>query len=160
MKSIVIYASRSGNTRTVAESIANGLRSHGPVEVLPVEQVPATWPEDTDLLVIGGPTEGHKMTPPMAKFLDGIDPKALQGLAAATFDTRLWWPRALSGSAASDIEKRLHGLGARVLVPPESFIVTMKPALKPGEVERAAAWADKVATLAERSQLAVAAPVG
>jgi flavodoxin len=146
MKSVVIYASRSGNTRVVAEAIANELGTRGSVELHPIDQAPHTFTADTDLVVVGGPTEGHGMTEPIIAYLDGLTATAFDGIAAAAFDTRLWWPRALSGSAASGIAKRLQESGARLAVREESFIVSMKPALEPGELERAAAWA---ATLAD-----------
>jgi flavodoxin len=146
MKSIVIYASRSGNTRLIAEAIANALGTRGSVELHPIDQAPRTFAAATDLVVVGGPTEGHGMTEPIIAWLDGLTATALDGIAAAAFDTRLWWPRALSGSAASGIAKRLQESGARLAVREESFIVTMKPALESGELERAAVWA---ATLAD-----------
>lgn len=146
MKSVVIYASRSGNTRLVAEAIANALGTRGSVELHPIDQAPQTFTADTDLVVVGGPTEGHGMTEPVIAYLDGLTATALEGIAAAAFDTRLWWPRALSGSAASGIAKRLQESGARLAVREESFIVSMKPALEPGELERAAVWG---ATLAD-----------
>jgi len=150
MRSLVIYTTTSGNTRTVAEAIAAALRSRGPVELLPAEEIAAT-PPTSDLVVIGGPTEGHGMSKAMTAFFERLGPFAFRRTPAAAFDTRLRWPRILSGSAAEGIGKRLTGLGARLLAPPESFMVSMKPELEPGEVERAAAWAQDVAARAEVS---------
>ena len=147
MKCVVIYASRTGNTRTIAEAIAAGLRPRGTVEMLSVADAPTAFAEGTDLVIIGGPTEAHGMTEQVTRFLDRLEPGALQGKAAAGFDTRLRWPRFLSGSAAAGITERLRRSGARVMAPAESFIVNMKPLLEPGEAERAEAWA---AWLADR----------
>jgi flavodoxin len=155
MQSLVIYTSRSGNTRRIAEAIAGGLRTRGPVQLLEVDEVPATLPEATDLVVIGGPTEGHGMTEPLTRFFDRLAPGALRDMPAAGFDTRLRWPRWLSGSAAASVTQRLRRAGARVIAPAESFIVSTRPLLEPGEVERAAAWA---AALADR--VAAGAPAG
>jgi flavodoxin len=149
MRSIVIYASRSGNTRLIAEAIANALGPRGSVELHPIDQAPRTFTADTDLVVVGGPTEGHGMTEPVIGWLDGLTATALDGIAAAAFDTRLWWPRALSGSAASSIAKRLGQSGAWLAAREESFIVSMKPALEPGELERAAVWAASLADAVE-----------
>jgi len=44
VNSIVIYASHFGNTRAIAEAIAQGLRSRGVVRVLSVEEVGAALP--------------------------------------------------------------------------------------------------------------------
>jgi flavodoxin len=142
MNSIVIYGSRHGNTRKVAEAIAGILREHGKVQVMSAEKAPAILPEPTDLLVIGGPTEGHRMTEAVAQFFHRLSKGALAGKAAAVFDTRLRWPVWLSGSAGSGIEKMLLRAGARVIAPEVSFFVSGNlPVLEPGELERAAAWA-------------------
>jgi flavodoxin len=140
VKSLVVYATRTGNTRLTAEAIADGLRSGGSAEVRAVTDDPATLPNDLDVLVVGGPTEGHGMPEPIASFLDRLPERACTGRAAAAFDTRLQWPRWLSGSAADGIRQRLEGAGALRPVPTESFAVTMKPELVPGELDRARAW--------------------
>lgn len=146
MNSTVLYGTRSGNTRRVAETIAGVLRRQGEVRLLPVEEVTGPLPAGTDLLVVGGPTEGHAVTPAVVSCLDRLEAAELHGLSAAAFDTRLRWPRWLSGSAASDIAARLRHAGAHVLEPEGSFLVTMRgPVLRPGELERAATWAAAIA---------------
>jgi hypothetical protein len=60
--------------------------------------------------------------------------------AVAAFDTRVHWPRRLSGSAADGIAARLQAAGGSLVAPPESFIVTMTPEIEPGELARARAW--------------------
>src|SRR5688572_30738906 len=127
MQSIVIYATRTGNTATVAEAIAAGLRPHGPVQVLAADEAPATLPAATDLVVIGGPSEAHGMTEALTDYSERLAPGTLRGVAAAGFDTRLRWPRWLSGSAAVGITRRLGHAGSRVIAPAESFIVSTKP---------------------------------
>jgi flavodoxin len=160
MKSLVTYATRHGNTRAIAEAIAAALAASGQVLIADVNDVDHIDPE-IDLIVVGGPTEGHGMTGPVIDFFDRMAPGALAGIAAAAFDTRLRWPRVLSGSAAAAITNRLRHAGANLVREPESFLVTMKPELESGEVERAAAWAtalaDEVgAVITGSRQLAVA----
>jgi flavodoxin len=146
MKSIVVYSTRSGNTRQIAAAIADVLRSHGPVDLLAAETAPRRLTPGTDLLVVGGPTEGHGMTPPIERFLEDLELTSIDGMAVAAFDTRVRWPKMLSGSAAEGIAKRLTSDGATLIVPPESFIVTTrKPELEPGELPRATAWAGALA---------------
>jgi flavodoxin len=158
VNSIVIYGSRHGNTRKIAEAIAGGLRDRGPVEVLPVEKAASAIPKNTDLLVVGGPTEAHRMTEPIASFFDRIDSGALKGMSAAGFDTRLRWPLWLSGSATAGITARLRKSGAHLIAPGVSFFVAGKyPALKAGELERATAWA---ASLADKVEARVPAVIG
>jgi flavorubredoxin len=153
LKSVVVYASRSGNTRRVAEEIARALGERGEVELYEVADAPDRLPS-ADLLIVGGPTEGHSVTPPMVEFLERVDRASVADRAAVAFDTRLAWPRILSGSAAEGIAKRLRNAGARIVVDPESFIVDTKPELKPGELERAGSWARDVI-----GRLGVRAPV-
>ncbi|HEX9096337.1 MAG TPA: flavodoxin family protein [Candidatus Dormibacteraeota bacterium] len=150
---MVIYGSRHGNTRKVAEAIAAILREHGRVQIVSAEKAPVILPEHTDLLVVGGPTEGHRMTEPIAQFFDRLGKGELAGKAAAAFDTRLRWPAWLSGSAGSGIERKLLRAGARVIAPEVSFFVSGKlPELEPGELERAAAWAASLVTRVESKE--------
>jgi flavodoxin len=148
MNSLVIYASTSGNTQRIAESIADALRRRGSVELMSADEAPTVLPA-ADVILIGGPTERHTMTEPMARFLDRLAPESVSAIAAAAFDTRLRWPRLLSGSAADEIAKRLRAAGARLATRPESFFVSMKPELEPGEIDRAAVWATQVADAVE-----------
>lgn len=144
MKSLVMYATRHGNTRAIADAIASALAARGQVIISDVNDVERIDP-GIDLVVVGGPTEGHGMTGPVIDFFDRMAPGAVAGVAAAAFDTRLRWPRVLSGSAAVAITNRLRHAGANLVREPESFLVTMKPELEPGEAERAAAWATELA---------------
>jgi flavodoxin len=144
VRSLVIYATTSGNTRQIAEAIAGALSRRGAVSLLPADQAPATLPQ-ADLVLIGGPTERHTMTEPMARFLARLAPASVHLTPAAAFDTRLRWPKFISGSAADEIDKRLWAAGARVVAPPESFMVSAKPELEAGETARAAEWASAIA---------------
>lgn len=151
MRSVVVYGSRSGNTRRIAEAIAAALEAFGPVRILAAEDASATVWDHCDLLVVGGPTERRHMTPPVDAFFGRLPVGALRGIRAAAFDTRLPWPRVLSGSAATGIARRLRDAGADVVVPPESFKVSQRPRLLYGEFERAPLWARAVADAARRS---------
>jgi flavodoxin len=141
MRSVVFYASHSGNTERAASVIADALRAHGPVELAHVSDGPGAISDQVDLVVVGGPTEGHGIVPEMAEFLDSLPDHALAGRSAAAFDTRLNWPRWASGSAAVGIRQRLELAGARAPVPIESFIVSMKPEISDRELQRAGTWA-------------------
>ncbi len=158
MRSVVVYGSRSGNTRRVAEAIATALEAYGPVRILAAEDASATVWNHCDLLIVGGPTEGRHMTPPVRAFFDRLPAVALQGMDAAAFDTRLDWPRVVSGSAASAIGWRLRDAGARLVIPPESFRVTQKPSLLPGELERAPIWARGLAEAVHIAPVPASAP--
>jgi flavodoxin len=150
MNSIVIYGSRHGNTHKVAEAIASELRRHGSAQLFSVDDAPLVLPRKTNLMVVGSPTEAHRMTLPMVKFFDQLGTGELEGIAAAGFDTRLRWPRWLSGSAGAGITARLRKAGAEVIDSEASFVVAGKyPVLEPGELERATAWAASLADKVE-----------
>ena len=150
MNSLVVYGSRYGNTRRIAEAIVAQLVKHGDARLLPAEEVTSAAVEQADLVVVGGPTEGHRMSVPLGELFDRLGEGALEGMAAAAFDTRLRWPLLLSGSAAFGIAKRLERAGADYVVQPVSFFVGGKPtALEAGEIERAAVWAASLASRVE-----------
>jgi flavodoxin len=149
MKTLIVYASRKGNTRRVAEEIGRAMADRGPVDLLEVADAPSRLPA-SDVVFIGGPTEGHSANPPMVEFLDRLAPDSIASRKVAVFDTRLAWPRILSGSAADAIAQRLGAMGAVIVGTPGSFIVTMKPELKTGELERAARWARDISAKIEQ----------
>lgn len=148
MKCLVIYATRSGNTKAIAEAIAETMRERGQVELSDADRAPTLLPE-SDLMFIGGPTERHTLTPSIGRFLDHLAPGSLRGKAIAAFDTRARSPRFLSGSAADDIAERVRSADAHIVAQPESFFIRVdhKPGyvLEPGELTRAATWAAEVA---------------
>lgn len=153
MKTIVIYASRYGNTRKVAEAIAGAMRPRGSALLLAADDVPGYLPEGTDLVIVGGPTEQHGMTEAITLLFERLGPDALAGVSAAAFDTRLRWPRWLSGSAGAGISHKLRAAGARLIAPEESFFIKGAMGtggrdtteLDSGELERATAWAVSLA---------------
>lgn len=153
MNSVVIYASRYGNTRRVAETIAEALRSRGTVDLLPADEAPVIPTAGIDLIVLGGPTEVHSMTGPFSRLLQRMRPGLLNGKAVAVFDTRYHGARLLTGSAAASATRKLRRLGAEIIVPPESFYVagSEHPAtgehvsLETGELTRAKDWATALA---------------
>lgn len=142
MNAIVVYATRYGNTEKIAGAIATGLRRFGAVSLFEVGKAPEVIGKDVDVVIVGGPTEGHRATPAVTSYIDKLAIQGLGGKRAAAFDTRVRWPRALSGSAAGDITKALRKAGAEIAAEPVSFFVDGKlPELAPGELERAEGWA-------------------
>ncbi len=153
MNSIVIYTSRYGNTRNIAEAIGDALRAGGPTQVCSIDAAPMPLPDEIDLVVVGGPTESHGLPEDLKHYLDRLEPGALHDKAAAVFDTRLNWPQWLSGSASEELAKRLDMLGAWMIAPPASFLVSggmrkgTEPVLRPGELERAVEWTQSLSRL-------------
>ena len=167
MSAVVVYESIYGNTRAIAEAIAEGL---GGAEVLPVHEA-ANRAEDTELLVAGGPTHVHGMSTTRSREMaveavheDGdahhLEPGAAEepglrawirdlpeskGGRAAAFDTRADKSPWLTGAASRGIAKRLRRRGYEVLGT-ESFLVEdSEGPLVDGELERARAWGAELA---------------
>jgi hypothetical protein len=171
VKALVIYESMYGNTRQIAEAIADGLSGSADVHLAPTVEAQAALGGAPDLVVIGGPTHAHGMTRPttrQAAISDGekagsdlqVDPHAhgpgvrelLDSLgnlsmSAAAFDTRMPAPAWLSGRASKGIARALRRAGARLVAKPESFLVTKENRLVDGEVERARRWGANLAQL-------------
>lgn len=158
MKAVVLYESLFGNTEAIARAIADGLGPMGEVVLARFGEVAQGTAEETDLVVLGGPTHGWGMTKPASRtgpnaagyavgareWLQGS--RQATGKNAAAFDTRFDKPRWLTGSAALRIARELLRAGYRVVVPPESFFVlhTEGP-LREGEEERARRWGAELA---------------
>jgi hypothetical protein len=169
MRALVVYESVYGNTRAVAEAVADGLAACGEVEVQPVQEA-----DDAgfDLVVVGGPTHMHGMTSSFSRRAavkageeDGVtvephagDETGLRqwireraggGRPSVAFDTRIDRSPRLTGMAARGIARRLHGAGYTALAEPESFFVEdSEGPLADGEVERARAWGAQLAAAA------------
>jgi flavodoxin len=154
MNSTVVYESRYGNTARIAQAIATSLEAAGPVRLVEATDATAFAVAGVDLLVVGGPTEGHGVSPTLRGRLEQLPPDALKDVIVAAFDTRLTWPAILAGASAPGIARILQRKGARLIVPPESFLVTgtKNVHLCDGEIERAGAWAERIrAEVAGRS---------
>jgi flavodoxin len=164
MRAVVIYESMYGNTRLVADAIADGLRSGADVSVLAVDHVDAAALADVDLVVVGGPTHVHGMTRAstrraaaeaaekpgsglemdadaegegLREWFDSIG--SLPRLAGA-FDTRMHGPVTFTGRASKGIAKRLRAHGSQMVVEPESFLVSKENHLDDDECEHARKW--------------------
>ncbi|MET7772745.1 flavodoxin domain-containing protein [Nocardia sp. NPDC005366] len=164
MRARIVYESMFGNTAAIAEAIADGLRVHADVEVMNVVTA-AEMPEPTiDLLVVGGPTHAFGLSrtrtrsdaaaqsdTPVAvdigirEWLDAALPVS-QNTRAAAFGTKAATPKWLPGSAARGAGKRLRRLGYDLADAPVDFLVDgVKGPLVAGELERARAWAQRLA---------------
>jgi flavodoxin len=152
MKALVIYDSVFGNTEKIARSIAAALGA----PAIPVTQADAGQLRSLDLLVVGSPTRGFRPTEGISKLLNSLPKNHLAGVRVAAFDTRIVLEtidsKALrflvdkGGYAASTIAKVLEKKGGHLVAPGEGFYVTGEQGpLKDGELERAAAWAGKLA---------------
>ena len=147
MKTLVVYDSRYGNTKTIAQAIGDAIP--GEVEVLQVGEVKASELEPYDLLIVGSPTHGAMPTEAIQRLVERIGAPAREGAKAATFDTRLTWffLERWGGFAAPKMADTLKEKGWTLAGEPGGFLVKglSKGPLKRGEADRAAAWAKGLA---------------
>lgn len=171
MQTLIVFESIYGNTHAVAEAIADGLRPHGEVRIVPAGNATADLIAWADLVVVGGPTHAHGMTrdttrkgaretaakpgspltldsaaggPGIRDWLGTLVPA--MGKRAAAFDTRFDGPVLFTGRASSGIASELRRRGFSLVTEPESFLVDRETRLVPGEAARAAGWAAGLAT--------------
>lgn len=145
MNTLIIYDSEFGNTEQIARKIAGILEARGLMQLVTVGNVGTLDVKGVDLLVVGCPTQVHGLTPAMRELLNNIPDGALNGLPTTAFDTRYHVSRLLSGSAATEIARKLHKAGASLLLHPESFFIDSKKGpLLDGELLRAERWARSI----------------
>ncbi|HEU5227246.1 MAG TPA: flavodoxin domain-containing protein [Ktedonobacteraceae bacterium] len=151
MNTLVIYDSEYGNTQQIAQAIAEAFKEHGSVQLIAATEASMPSLQGVDLLVIGGPTQAHGLSPTLHTLLDKLPDQLLHGLPVASFDTRFRMAAVISGSAGRAIAHKLEREKAKLLVPAKSFFVTSREGpLEEGELENAARW---VKTIMERYQV-------
>lgn len=168
MRAVVVYESMFGNTREVAEQVAEGIG--GAVSVEEVGGAETVFGDDVALVAVGGPTHAFGMSRPSSResaaqetddelvsmgigireWLDRLE--AGDVTRFATFDTRVDRPR-FPGSAASVAARRLRKGGHEVVDEPMSFwVVGMTGPLVAGEAKRAREWGTRLASLVSSSE--------
>ena len=148
MNALVVYYTQYGNTRQVAEAIAERLQAAGTARVISVDQLATADLKGVDLLVMGSPTQGFGVPSQVRPILAALPQGMLKGIPFAAFDTSLGFHRSrLMGwaTAAKRLTRALRELGGEPLVPPETFwVAKTEGPLAEGELERAKSWAGTV----------------
>ena len=164
MNCLVVYDTVYGNTEQVARAIATALMPAHSVRLIKADQIAELDTASIDLLIVGGPTQRHRMSPNIAAVLKATPRGTLKGVKVAAFDTRYRMAAWLSGSAASNIARHLLRLGGSLRISPESFFIERDTPpqgekrrhnlerLEAGEIERAAKWAVEIVNTIETSQ--------
>lgn len=112
-KIVVIYLSTSGNTKVMAEAIAEGIMSRN-VGVMTMNFHEAIIEEimAADAIAIGSSTFYYRMLPPMEKFIESLEKANVTGKLGAAFGSYGW-----SGEAPIDIAEKMRKLGMEVIDP-------------------------------------------
>jgi flavorubredoxin len=164
MQLVVVYESMFGNTKMIAEAIAEGLNEAGEVTVGTVDDLAPEDAREAALIVVGGPTHNRGMAKPDARkvlakrsskhgavlpgseSLRGWLERLPNGRAeVATFDTRFDKPALIVGSAARGAAQRIGDKGYEVLGSRSFFVRGSGGPLAEGERERAVAWGRELA---------------
>lgn len=138
MKALVIYDTNYGNTKKVAKIIAGKLWKD--TEAISVVDLKKKDLKKVAVLVVGSPVIGWNPTESISKFLAGFKDNELQGVKAATFDTRM--KIFFFTDAAKKISKELSRAGATIIAKSQGFYVQKAEGpLRTGEKEKAVVWA-------------------
>jgi menaquinone-dependent protoporphyrinogen IX oxidase len=129
-RALVLYHSLFGNTRAVAESLAQGIREVGiEVDCQSIDAFDITEISRYNFIAIGSPTHMIRPSKEMKEFLKKLRSIDLSGLTGFSFDTRnesrmnksSW--SVLENSAARSIERALKRVKVRIIRSRVSAIV-------------------------------------
>jgi flavodoxin len=144
---LVVYFSKFGNTKQVAEAIGEVLGSEGAVRLLDADQLTPDALRNIDLVVMGSPTHNMNLPKAVRPILNTLPRRILRKTPVAAFDTSYKMsdrntPEFLARfTAAPKLARALRKLGGKRIIPPETFHVKDREGpLYEGEIERARAW--------------------
>ena len=112
-KIVIVYLSTSGNTKAMADAIAEGILSRNvSVTTMNFHEARIEEIKAADAIAIGSSTFHYKMLPPMEKFIDSLEKANVTGKVGAAFGSYGW-----SGEAPIIIADKLRKLGMEVIDP-------------------------------------------
>ncbi|MBG6224672.1 hypothetical protein IWX63_001234 [Arthrobacter sp. CAN_A2] len=166
MNTLIVYESMFGNTRMIAEAVAEALRPSGSGVTVTTAADAPTDLSGYGLVVVGAPTHAHTLPQASSRteaaawaddadrdltleadalrsgireWLERMSPSA-PGPRFAAFSTRADFPRIFAGDATAAIRRRLHHRDIAVDAH-EDFLVDSDSHLLRGEQQRARDWA-------------------
>ena len=148
MKGIVVYDTSYGNTKKVAETIAETLKESGmEADLFKVNEVKKLSAKDYDFLVLGSPTKFGTMSFAIKFFLGKLKSEEWMSKPFTAFDTEN--PENMEKkewSAAEKIAKRLRDKKMNQLLPVlKAAVLGQKGPLQEGEIDRTKDYARKLA---------------
>ena len=89
MKALIVYHTKHGNTKKVAELIGDGLKTieENEVAIENVKEIDLNKDEIYDLILVGSPNHVGSHTKSVKKFIKGLPNASLKGKSFAVFDT-------------------------------------------------------------------------
>jgi menaquinone-dependent protoporphyrinogen IX oxidase len=153
MKGIVVYDTSYGNTKKIAETIAETLKESGiEVDLFDVKDVKKLSSKDYSFLVLGSPTKFGTMSFAIRFFLGKVKSEEWMNKPFAAFDTEN--PENIERarienkewSAAEKIAERLRDKKMNQLLPVlKAAVLGQKGPLVEGEIERTKEYANRLA---------------
>ena len=141
MKALVVYDSNFGNTKLIAEEVAEHLGND--VRTLSVREFTPKDMAGVELLVLGSPINGWNATPTTMKVLDRFKEHDFDGVKFSTFDTRI--KLFIHGDAKDKLAEVIAEKCVELIAEPREFYVTGRVGpLFQGEIESAAQWANQI----------------
>ncbi|MFX1577418.1 MAG: flavodoxin family protein [Promethearchaeota archaeon] len=135
MKAVVVYDTKFGNTKQVAEGIAEVLNA----DIINVSAIDSSKLREYDVFAFGCPVHAWNMSAGMKKALKLLEGESFVGKKVGTFDTRI--ASRFAGNAAKKIQSKLKKLGFDIAMKPVHFIVTGREGpLAEGEMEKVKAF--------------------
>jgi len=109
-KVIVVYESKYGNTKLVAETIVEGMKEVSGIETVlsELKDIDLNQPVNFDVILVGSPNHMGSATRSIRKFIDNLGKLNLEGKYAAVFDTYL------SGDFEKAVKKMEKQMSERV----------------------------------------------
>lgn len=148
-KVIVVYESKYGNTKLVAETIIEGMKEVEGIEPIlsKLGEVNLNKIPDYDAILIGSPNHFGGPTGSIKKFIDELGKLSLKGKSFAVFDTYLG--RGFFEKAVRKMEKRLSEKAPEMkqLAPGLSVqVLGLKGPISGGELPRCKEFGNRIAT--------------
>ena len=153
MKGIVVYDTSYGNTKKIAETIAETLKESGiEVDLFDVKDVKKLSSKDYSFLVLGSPTKFGTMSFAIRFFLGKVKSEEWVNKPFAAFDTEN--PENIEKarvekkewSAAEKIAEKLRDKKMNQLLPVlKAAVLGQKGPLVEGEIERTKEYANRLA---------------
>jgi menaquinone-dependent protoporphyrinogen IX oxidase len=160
MKGIIVYDTSYGNTKKIAETIAEALKESGiEVDLFYVKDVKKLSAKDYDFFVLGSPTKFGTMSFAIKFFLGKVKSEEWMNKPFAAFDTEN--PENIERarienkewSAAEKIAQKLREKKMNQLLPVlKALVLDQKGPLVEGEVDRTKDYARELAIKLKREK--------